>query len=150
MRTHEITMALGSAGFLAATALGAGWNARISPKGDSGISGSATIEQAGGGAAGSAATPAAAAAPASYQATVSVTGATAGSTLAWQVQEGRCSAPSGAVGSGSAYPAIKVDDQGAGQATAKVPAELDPTKSYSVSVSGGGSVLGCGDFSGGE
>lgn len=139
MRTQELATVLGSAGLLFATALGGGWSAKLSPQGDSKVGGSASIEASGGG--GSQTGQAAA-----YQASISVTGGTAGGSLGWTVQEGSCSSPGSAVGSASAYPAIKVDEGGTGNATATIASQLDASKAYSVSVNDGGTVLACGDF----
>ena len=127
---------------LTAAASSAGWSARITPRGGSGIRGSAIIE--------STTQPSPSSGVVEYEARVSLTGAPAGARLGWVVQEGKCGAPGDPLGPPSTYPPLTVDLVGAGAAQATISVALAPSASYSVSIHGQGSVIACGDFTGSD
>ena len=146
MRTRDLALAFGSAGLLIAATLPSAWKADLSAKGGSGVTGTATLDSKG-------ASPmdtssaASSMSQSALQATITVSGAEAGSTLDWAINDGKCDAGGSALGSSQSFPQITVDQGGSGTATANVSASLDPSKDYSASVKNGGSVVACGDFS---
>lgn len=84
------------------------------------------------------------------QASISLTGATAGGQHPWMIHEGTCSMPGQAVGMASDYPLISVQNDGRGTASANVMARLDEAKDYVVVVHASQSdmttVVACGDL----
>lgn len=153
MTTRNFTMALGAVGLIGAALVTAPrWTATLAATDGSSISGTATVD----------ATmpetfPKDTMAPMpkspkveAFNASVSVTGAKANAMLAWHVHEGKCGAGGGIVGTDAAYPDIKVDGQGAGQATARVTRDMTEGKEYSVSVHKGATdedpAIACGDL----
>ena len=83
--------------------------------------------------------------------TVRVTGLTAGNTLPWRVNEGRCGEPGAQVGDAALYGPILVSAQGVAEATARLPQSLEITRKYKVrlfaSPSDSTSEVACGDLS---
>jgi hypothetical protein len=94
------------------------WTATLEPSGDSGVRGTALVEQ------GDSVT----------HARVSVTGGKAGDELPWHVHAGVCPTPGAPVGGAAPYSSIRVGEGGRGEATATLPTRLAQTGQYSVNV----------------
>lgn len=86
----------------------------------------------------------------SSRATVSIMGATSGSTHPWHVHRGTCGHDQGIVGDPSAYPPIKVDSTGNGTAAATVSQVLTSSGQYMVNVhespSNQKTIVACGEL----
>lgn len=153
MKTRNFSMALGAVGFITAAAITSPrWSATLASVDGSTIAGTATVD----GAAGSmtksmdstaTTTPMASE---SFTASVSITGAKPNEARAWHVHEGKCGGNGAIVGTDAAYPDIKADGKGAGQATATVTRDLGDGKEYSVMVHKGDTdetpAAACGDL----
>lgn len=95
------------------------WRATLEPKDGSTVRGTATVEAVG---------------TDSSRATVQITGAKSGSTVAWHIHNGACAAPGPVFGSASAYPVLKVGSDGSAQATVTLAGAPPASGTYSVSV----------------
>jgi hypothetical protein len=80
-----------------------------------------------------------------------VSGLTAGATLPWRLNEGRCGEPGPQVGDPSLFAPILVSGQGVAEATARVPQALEITRRYKVrlfaSQTDSTTEVACGDLS---
>ena len=164
MRTYLFGLAL-SMGVLT---LGSNpnWTAQLSPKGGSGIRGSASVESGGGGAAPMARDtmtrdsarkdtttyPMNQSGDGAAKASVSIEGAKSGGMHIWHVHQGHCSAtPGPVVGDQNAYQPMTADERGRASSSATLRGiSLKEGEDYSVSVHGGASasdpVAACGDL----
>jgi hypothetical protein len=84
------------------------------------------------------------------QISLSLANATPGGIHPWQVRYGQCGADSGVLGSTEAYAAIKVGDDGRGEATAMVRLTTPTTGRYFVTVSASAAnastIVACGNL----
>lgn len=83
--------------------------------------------------------------------TVTLSNATPGATLPWDVREGRCGQNGMILGNASAYSSIMVRNDGTAGATVQVDARLDEAKDYAVTIYAPGNdmprtVVACGDL----
>lgn len=106
------------------------WKAELAPVGDSGISGSATVQTA---------LPAMAdttmPARTEFTAEVSIVGGTDGNKHPWHVHSGTCGSESAPiVGQASNYTPITIEGSGEGKAKATVSAEISPNGQYLVNI----------------
>lgn len=165
MRTYLFGLTL-TAAIVAIAPSPATWTAQLSPKGGSGIRGSASVESGDAGPAATAkdpmqrdsarrdttAYPPPESASGGAKASVSFEGAKGGAMHAWHVHQGKCSAtPGPVVGDQSDYQPVTVDERGRGTGTATLRGvTLKDGEEYSVSVHGGASasdpVAACGDL----
>jgi hypothetical protein len=140
------------------------WTATLSPRGGSGIRGSASVESAGGAAPvirdtmtrdsarRDTTTYPAEQAGGDAKASVSVEGARSGGMHIWHVHQGRCSdTPGPVVGDQNAYQPMTADERGRATASATLRGvTLKEGEDYSVSVHSGASpsdpVAACGDL----
>lgn len=118
MITRATLLGLGS---LAALSLAAptNWKATLKATDNSLVAGTATVEAVGAD---------------STRATVKVTGAKAGSELAWHIHTGACGAQGKIVGPPAAYTSIKVGPDGNAKGTAVLPSAPPTTGEYAVTV----------------
>lgn len=94
------------------------WFATVNPVGGTGISG----------------TSAAVGSANQTNATVTLGGATAGTTLPWHIHLGQCGDNGAIVGPPAAYPPLMVGADGTANASATVPAGLNTTTRYYVNI----------------
>jgi len=111
------------------------FNARLSPVGGSGVSGTATARDMDG----------------STHASVSISGGRSGGVHPWHIHEGKCGdANPPIVGPASAYTPLTVGGGGTATAQAHVPVELNEAKNYIVNVHASptnmGTIVACGDL----
>lgn len=95
------------------------WTATLQPTGGSQVKGSAVVE---------------AVAADSTRATIQVTGAKAGSDLAWHIHGGACGADGQIFGAPTAYPPLKAGPDGTAAGVVTLPAVLPTSGEYSVTV----------------
>lgn len=85
------------------------------------------------------------------EAEISIKGATAGAELPWHVHQGKCGSNGDIVGNPSAYPILKVKDNGEAKAEAKLDIPVPTTGEYHVnvhkSVAEEETIVACGDLS---
>lgn len=118
MFTKAIPLGLGS--LVALTLIApTTWKATIAATDGSRLAGSAVVEPIG---------------TDSTSATVKLTGAKAGSELAWHIHNGACGTKGPIVGPAGAYPAIRVGPDGGATSTAVLPMAPPTTGSYAVTV----------------
>lgn len=118
MITRATILGLGS---LVALSLAAptNWKATLKATDNSQVAGTATVETVG---------------TDSTRATVKVTGAKAGSELAWHIHTGACGAQGEIVGPPAAYTSIKVGPDGNATGNAVLPSAPPTTGEYAVTV----------------
>lgn len=118
MITRATILGLGS---LVALSLAAptNWKATLKATDNSQVAGTATVEAIGAD---------------STRATVKVTGAKAGSELAWHIHTGACGAQGSIVGPPTAYPGIKVGPDGNAAGTAVLPIASPTMGEFAVTV----------------
>lgn len=116
--TNVTILGLGS---LVALSLAAptNWTATLKASDNSQVAGTATVETVG---------------TDSTRATVKVTGAKAGSELAWHIHTGACGAKGEIVGPATAYPGIKVGPDGNADGTAVLPIAAPTSGEFAVTV----------------
>jgi hypothetical protein len=124
-----------AAGWLAAVASAPTWRARLAATGGSSVGG--TAELVVGTAPASSADGSVAPATGAATATVRVTGAKPRSRVIWFLYDGICEANGGIVGEAAAYPPVKLDELGIGEAVAAIPVLLSDGGRYSVRVHAG-------------
>lgn len=95
------------------------WKATLVATGSSRLAGTATVEAVGAD---------------STRATVKVTGAKAGSELAWHIHTGACGTKGEIVGPPAAYPSIKVGADGNAAGAAVLPISAPTTGEFTVTV----------------
>ena len=111
------------------------WDGTLSAVGGSGISGTAKGTTA----------------HDSTHVTVSITGATPGSTLPWHVHDGKCTdASAPIVGDASAYPPLVVGANGTATAMAHLSVKLNEARNYIINIHASptnlGTIVACGDY----
>ena len=118
MITRATILGLGS---LAALSLAAptNWKATLKATDNSMVAGTATVEAVGAD---------------STRATVKVTGATAGSELAWHIHAGACGTKGEIVGPAAAYPSIKAGADGNADGSVVLPIAAPTTGEFAVTV----------------
>jgi len=81
---------------------------------------------------------------------VSISNATPGGVHPWQVRRGQCGADEGAFSSGAGYHALKIGDDGRGEAGTTVPGIMPNTGEFFVTVSASAAnpetVVACGNL----
>jgi hypothetical protein len=81
---------------------------------------------------------------------VSISNATPGGTHPWQVRRGQCGADEGAFSPGAGYHALKIGDDGRGEAGTTVPGIMPNTGAFFVTVSASAAnpetVVACGNL----
>jgi len=95
------------------------WVANLEPKNSSRITGTATVEAVG---------------TDSSRATVQVSGASAGSQLAWAIQSGVCGSKGQVFGTASAYPTLTAGPDGKATGSVTLPSAPPASGEYSVTV----------------
>ena len=109
------------------------WDASLSPRANSGVSGSAAARST----------------LANSGASVRIWGAQSGARHPWHVHSGTCASGGPIVGAASAYPLLGVGTDGGATASASVDVALDESQSYHVNVHRSPtdmSVIACGDL----
>jgi hypothetical protein len=110
------------------------WTATLQPGSGSSISGSATVEPAGG----------------QSKATVTLTGGSPNTTYPWHVHAGACGGNGKVVGPATAYTPIKTDAYGGGKVTVTLPFAAPDSGSYYVNVHKSatdmGTIVSCGNL----
>ena len=163
MRTYVFGLAL-AMGILTLSS-NPNWTAQLSPKGGSGIRGSASVESEGGAAPmprdpmardsarrDTTTYPMNQSGDGSAKASVSIEGAKSGAMHIWHVHQGHCTTtPGPVVGDANAYQPMTVDERGRASASATLRGTmLKDGEDYSVSVHSGASasdpVAACGDL----
>lgn len=130
MSIKSILSGLGAVALTAATpAAFSIWTAQIVPVNNSGIEGTAKVESVG---------------KDSTRATISISGAKAGSQLTWQIQSGACGGKGLVVGGTTAYPLLKPGSDGKATATATLP--VPPPTSGSVVAQSEMKPVACGEL----
>jgi hypothetical protein len=119
MEARSFVIGLAAAALVGSVAMASNkWSATLEPAGDSGVRGTAFVEQ------GDSVT----------HAKLSINGAKAGDELPWHVHAGVCPTPGAPVGGAAPYSPIKIGEGGRGEATATLPTRLSQTGQYSVNV----------------
>lgn len=84
------------------------------------------------------------------EAEISIKGATAGAELPWHVHQGKCGSNGAVVGAGTAYPVLKVKEDGTAKAEAKLDVEAPTSGEYYVNVHKSAAepktIVACGDL----
>jgi hypothetical protein len=84
------------------------------------------------------------------KAEISIKGATAGAELPWHVHQGKCGSNGTIVGQGSAYPVLKVKEDGTAKAEATLDVEAPTSGEYYVNVHKSAAepktIVACGDL----
>ena len=94
------------------------WSTNLSPRNNSGISGTASVESRAAGA----------------KITVHITGAPAGSTLPWHVHRGTCSNDKGIVGGAGEYQPLQIGTDGMAHGEETIPVALNEDEHYFVNI----------------
>jgi hypothetical protein len=112
------------------------WKAVLAPASGSNITGTAEVEEEDKGK--------------TTEAEISIKGATAGAELPWHVHVGKCGSKGAVVGAGSAYPALKVKEDGSAKAEAKLDIPAPTSGEYYVNVHKSATdlktIVSCGDL----
>ena len=84
------------------------------------------------------------------EAEISIEGATKGAELPWHVHTGKCGSQGSIVGAATAYPLLKVKDDGKAKAEAKLQMPVPTSGDYHVNVHKSsaemGTIVACGDL----
>lgn len=126
------------AGLAAATgaALEPEWKAVVKPNAGSGITGEAGVEGTD--------------REKKAKADISIKGATPGAELPWHIHGGKCGDSGPVIGQGSAYPVLKVKEDGTAKAEAKLDIQPPTSGMYYVNVHKSAAdmktIVACGDF----
>lgn len=131
----NLLVTLMAAGWMAAVAAAPTWRARLVATGGSSVAG--TAELVIGTAPVSSAPANVAPGTGEATATVRVTGAKPRSRVIWFIYDGICEATGRIVGEAAAYPPVKLDELGIGEAVAAIPVLLRDGGRYSVRVHAG-------------